>query len=304
MSKSTYTHLMDSIKASDSAVENAVYAIYNKENKNDVLTFKPKRKAYIRLIPITAMMLVVLLVVGVFSVFIGLNSENSFVINVGAAEVNSLTNVEIGELKDKNNALRLCFDTPDKVNYMIQCKTLDFPIVCTGNNIEKINYKINGNGYFAILGNAQGVIDKVYVESKPVSYEEAQKYPYDIAVTEEYTEKVLSFTVDYNNQSESMAIIGLYTIDDNSEYCEAYNASIYYDKQSDSYIQGKNFDYADMYYSIFSQGNNSVDITVTYKNGTTETKTVKLSLEKVQKPYESGEEGEYTSLVAHGTIIQ
>lgn len=43
---------------------------------------------------------------------------------------------------------------------------------------------------------------------------------YDIAVTKEYTDKVLSFTVDYNNQSESMAIIGLYTVDDNGKYSE------------------------------------------------------------------------------------
>lgn len=304
MSKNTYTNLMDSIKASECAVEKAVKSIYSNEKANNVISFKHRRKSYTRFVPITAMLLVLLILVGTFSVFTGLNSENSFVLNVGAAEVNSLTSVKIGELKDKNNALRLCFDTSDKVNYMVQCKTLDFPIVCTGNNIDKINYKINGNGYFAILKTAQGVTDKVYVEGKPVSYEEAQKYPYDIAVTKEYTEKVLSFTVDYNNQSESMAIIGLYTVDDNGKYCETYNANIHYDKQSDSYIQGKDFDYEDMYYSIFNKADYSVDITVTYNNGTTETKTVDLHLKKEQKPYESGDKGEYTSLVAYGTVVQ
>ncbi len=302
MSKKTYKQLMDNIKVTDEVVDKAVESIYC-ENCN-IVAFRTKNNKKLAFVSTAVVALFALILVGIFSIATNTSLENSFIINVGASEINSFNAVEIGELKGSNNAYRMLFNSPKDTFYIAQSKITSFPIMCKGNNIDKINYEIIGDGYFALSNVSDGITDKVYVPEKPDSFDEAEKYVYNIANTGKYTEKVLSFTVDYESQSENTAILGLYTIDDDGEYVAEYNDKVYYDEKTKSYIQGKDLDYTDMYYNIFNKSNHSVKITVTFEDGTTEIKTLNLSLEKLKKSYESGEKGEYIDLKLKANIAE
>ena len=69
--------------------------------------------------------------------------------------------------------------------------------------------------------------------------------------------------------------------EDNGEYCEKYNASAV--ETDDGTARGKNFDYQQMYYDLFSAGDYSIEITAKFNDGTTQTKTVNLVIEKADK---------------------
>ncbi len=305
MNKNRYTKLFDSIKADENAVRNAVDGIYEKEH---VEVSKPEKQKSVRFrfVPVVAVALVFVILLGVFIFPMSPKTDNSFVVKAGASEINSIDSVEIGELKGDNNALRLCFDDDNNVCYIAQCKVVSFPVMCSGNNIEKITYEVKGNGYFALLSDVQGVSDIECVEKVPASYNEEQKYPYNLADTGDYSDKALAYTVDYDAQNEYIAKLCLYTVDDGSKYCEIYNENMYYEESDGSFVHGKDFDYELMYLDIFTDGDYGIDvvnysdysieITATFDDGTHQTKTVNLGIEKTEKPYESDEEGEYTTL--------
>lgn len=313
MNKNRYTKLFDRIKADDDAVRNAVDSIYEKET-TDVDEFKLKRSMNLKFVHAVAVALVFVLVLGVYSLPITPKADNCFVVKAGASEINSIGSVEIGELKGENNAIRICFDDSDKVSYLAQCKVVNFPVMCMGDNIEKVTYKVKGNGYFALHRDVQGVSDVKYVEKAPTSYEEEQKYPYDLADTGDYTKKALAYTVDYDAQNEAVAKLCLYTVDDGDKYCDSYSETIYFEKSDGSFVHGKDFDYEMMYLDIFTDGKYSVDainysdysveITATFEDGTQESKTVNLGLEKTKKNYDSGEDGEYTVLNVHAKLSE
>ncbi len=313
MNKNKYTMLFDSIKADDNAVRNAIDCIYEKEN-TDVVELKQKRTINFKFVPAVAVALVFVLLLGVYILPITPKADNCFVVKAGASQINTIDSVEIGELKGENNAIRICFDDSNKVSYLAQCKVVNFPVMCTGNNIEKVTYKANGNSYFALLRDVQGVSEVEYVEKVPTSYDEEQKYPYDIADTGDYTKKALAYTVDYDVQNEAVAKLCLYTVDDGDKYCDLYSEDIYFEESDGSFVHGKDFDYEMMYLDIFTDGDYTVDainysdysveITATFEDGTQETKTVNLGLEKTKKNYDSGEDGEYTVLKVHAKLSE
>lgn len=310
MSKNRYVRLFNNIKADDNAVKRAVDSIYETENA-EVFELEKKKSVNLRFVPILATSLVFVIILGLFIFPMTPKANNSFVIKAGASQINSIDDVEIGELMGENNALRISFDESDKANCLTQCKVVSFPVVCSGNNIDKVTYKVNGNGYFALLGDVEGVSGMVYVEEEPTSFEKAQKYPYNLADTGEYTEKVKEFTVDYEAQNESLSKLCLYTVDDNGKYCDLYNENICFEKSDGSFVHGKDLDYEQMYFELFTDGDGFdvinysdyyVDVTVTFEDGTKETKIVNLGLEKTKKLYENGEDGEYTSLNIHAKL--
>ncbi len=311
MNKNRYVNLFDSIKADDNAVRNAVDGIYEVESKEDFNS--QKRSMKFKFAPIIATALVCFFLLGLFVFPNEMKADNSFVVKAGASEINSIDSVEIGELKGSNNALRICFDENNKADYIAKCKVVDFPIKCSGNNIKKISYKVNGNGYFALLSDVQGVSDIEYVEDVPSTFEEAERYPYDLADTGKYSEKALSFTIDYEAQNDLIAKLCLFTVDDSGKYCNLYNENIYFENSDGSFVHGKDFDYEQMYFELFTDddafdvinySDYNVDVTVTFEDGTKETKTLNLGLEKTKKPYENGEDGEYTALNVHTKVSE
>lgn len=309
MNKKRYVKLFDSIKADENVVRNAVNGIYEAESQES-LNVKGS-SMHFRFIPIIATALVCIMLLGLFVIPKEMQVDNSFVLKAGALEMNTIDSVKIGELKGSNNALRICFDDNNKANYIVQSKVVDFPILCSGNNIEKITYTVSGNGYFALLSDVQGVSVVEYVEGVPSTFEEVQRYPYDLADTEKYSKKVISFTIDYDAQNDSIAKLCLYTVDNSGKYCDLYNENIYFEKSDGSFVHGKDFDYEQMYFELFTDGEGfdvinysdyNIDVTVTFIDGTKETITINLGLEKTKKPYESGEDGEYTSLNVHSKV--
>ncbi len=311
MNKKRYVKLFDGIKADENVVRNAVNGIYEAESQES-LNVKGS-SIHFRFIPITATALVCVLLLGLFVFPKEMKADNSFVLKAGASEMNSIDSVEIGELKGSNNALRICLDDNIKANYIVQSKVVDFPIQCSGNNIEKITYTVSGNGYFALLSDMQGVSAIEYVEDVPSTFEEVQRYPYDLADTGKYSEKALSFTIDYEAQNDSIAKLCLYTVDNSGKYCDLYNENIYFEKSDGSFVHGKDFDYEQMYFELFTDGEGfdvinysdyNIDVTVAFIDGTKETITLNLGLEKTKKPYESGEDGEYTALNLHAKVSE
>ena len=309
MNKKRYVKLFDSIKADENVVRNAVNGIYEAESQES-LNVKGS-SMHFRFIPIIATALVCIILLGLFVIPKEMQVDNSFVLKAGASEMNTIDSVKIGELKGSNNALRICFDDNNKANYIVQSKVVDFPILCSGNNIEKITYTVSGNGYFALLSDVQGVSVVEYVEGVPSTFEEVQRYPYDLADTGKYSKKVLSFTIDYDAQNDSIAKLCLYTVDNSGKYCDLYNENIYFEKSDGSFVHGKDFDYEQMYFELFTDGEGfdvinysdyNIDVTVAFIDGTKETITLNLGLEKTKKSYESGEDGEYTSLNVHSKV--
>lgn len=305
MSKNNYVALFDSIKTDEKALRRAVDSIYEKEQEVESKSSKHKN-VNMSFVPVVAATMTFILILGVFIFPISSKMSNSFVVKAGASEINSIANVEIGELKGENNAMRICFDEANNVSYIAQCKVVSFPVMCTGNNIEKVRYKVNGDGYFALISNVQGVSDVEYIEDIPASYDEEQKYPYVLADMGAYENKALAYTVDYDAQNETIAKLGLYTIDDGGKYCDLYNESIYIEKSDDSFVHGKEFDYEMMYLDIFTDGNYgtdkvnysdySIEVTAIFEDGTQESKIVNLGIQQENKTYESDEDGEYTAL--------
>lgn len=300
MSKNRYTHAIDSIKVPQDAIDRALDAVYDNTPELKIEVVRTQSHGKFRLVPAVAAVLAAVILAGGAALGIALKPQNSFYITANAAEINSVDEVRIGELKSNNNAVRIAFDSPDKVYYLAQCKTAAFPVICNGNNIDKITYAIDGNGYLAVRENAQGVSDLEYVPDVPDDYYEAEKYPYNIADTEDYSIKVKSFSQSYETQSETTAMLGLFAFDENAEYCRRFSSEIQFDNESGEYHQGKDFDFEDMYYNLFRQNNYSVDITVTFKDSSTQTKTLLLGIEKA----ESNETEERTPLVITAKLVE
>ncbi len=279
MNEKKYAQFMSTVKAPDSAVEKAVVGIYNSDTSTTVREYKPRPRGYFG-VAATAAVLCLVILAGVMFYPFGTGADNSFVINAGAAEINSYELTKLGELKCEFNSIGVAIDEDNQATAITMCEWLDFPITCTGENIEAVTYKVQGKGFFAISDTAEIVYDKEYFE------ESAEIAPYDkIHLTgnngvHNYGEKLISYTADYLFQNQGV-LLCLYISEDNGKYCQMYNSTAF-DTDNGTAL-GKDFDYQQMYYELFSAGDYTIEITARFNDGTTQTKTVDLIIEKTDK---------------------
>lgn len=273
-----YNEFMSTVKATESAVEKAVDCMYHSDT-TATSEYKPKRRGYFSVVATAAVLCLVLLAGFMFYPF-GKGAENVFVISAGAAELNSYELVKLGELNCESNSQGICINEDNQVTSITMCKWLDFPINCSGETIESVTYKINGKGFFALPVSATNICDRVIFENS------AEIAPYDmihlqgVNETYDYKEKLTSFTADYLYQNQG-AQLCLYISESEGTYCLEYN-STFVDTEV-GIAHGKGFDYQQMYYDLFSAGDYSIEITAKFNDGTTQTKTVNLVIEKADK---------------------
>lgn len=274
-----YNEFVSTVKAPESAVEKAVDCMYQMDTTSATREYKPKHRGYFG-VAATAAVLCLVLLAGVMFYPFGKGAENVFVINAGAAELNSYELTKLGELKCEFNSLGICFDEENEAISFSMCEWLDFPITCTGENIEAVTYKVQGNGFFTIPETEKGISDKVPFESSDEPYSYEKIHLSGLNEIKSYGESFSSFTTEYLHQNQE-ALLCLYASEDNGKYCEKYNASAV--ETDDGTARGKNFDYQQMYYDLFSAGDYSIEITAKFNDGTTQTKTVDLVIEKADK---------------------
>lgn len=279
MNEKRYAQFMSGIKAPDSAVEKAVEGMYNSDALTASVERKPRHRGYIG-VAATAAVLCLVLLLGVVCYPFGANGENTFVINAGAAELNSYELIKLGELECEFDSLGIGFNEENEANSITMCEWLDFPITCAGEDIDTVTYKVQGKGFFTISDTAANIYDKEPFESS------TELMPYDkihlsgLNGVHYYGEKLSSFTADYMYQNQGV-LLCLYTSEDNGKYCQQYNASAF--DTDDGVARGKDLDYQQMYYELFSADDYSIEITVRFTDGATLTKTVDLVIEKTDE---------------------
>lgn len=282
MNNNEYTQFMSKVTVPSDAVQKAVDRIYEEKKSAIITQFKPRGKRHFGLAVAAAALCLVVLSGVVFFPFGG-GAENNFVITAGATEINSYELVELGELKCESNSQGICINEENQVTSITMCEWLDFPISCTGENVESITYKMYGNGFFSLPVSSANIRDRVLFENS------AEFAPYDklhlqgINDAYDYKEKLSSFTADYLYQNQAF-VLCLYTSDNNGPYCEKYNLTA--QKTEDGISHGKDFDYQQMYYDLFSADDYSVEITANFKDGTSQTKVVDLVIEKTDRQSE------------------
>lgn len=269
MNENSYNQVMGEIKVRKSAVEKAVDGIYESNRVNLELKDKSKVRSVWGISAAAALLCLVMLAGMIFYPFLD-KKEHAFVISVGAAELNTFDLVELGELKWESGSFGLGFDEESNVNSIILVEFLDFAINCNGKNIEKITYKINGKGFFYLPDSCVWAFEKQDFET-----EDENLFPYsstEWSYLGRYSEKVVSFSANPRYQNNNL-LLGLYTGDYGGEYCRMYDD--FYGTE----IEGNpKFDYQQMYYELFSSDEYSVDITATFTDGSTQTKTINLEI--------------------------
>ncbi len=276
MNDKRYSDFMNDIKAPQIAVDKAVEAMYESDTQSRVISSKPKHRGY-RSIAVTAAVLCLVLLAGVFFYPFGSKGENIFAINVGAAEVNTYELTKLGELKCESNSLGLVFNEENKVASIVVGEMLNFPVACRGEGIKEVTYELQGNGFFFLTEESSEIYDKLYFEDSSVILPYANTGMYYTDGAKVYLEKLNTFTIDYMKQDSDL-ILYLYASEDNGDYCRKYNDTSA--EEGDGISHGKGFDYQQMYYDLFTSDEHWVKVTATFEDGTTQTKTLELVIEK------------------------
>lgn len=276
MNNKRYSKFMDDIKAPQTAVDKAVEAMYESKIQPEVSANKPEHRGY-RSVAATAAVLCLVLLAGIVCYPFSTKGENMFVINVGAAEVNTYELTKLGELKCESNSLGLAFNEENEVESIVVGEMLDFSVACRGEGIEKVTYELQGNGFFFLTEESSDIYDKLYFEDSSVILPYANTGMYYTDGAKVYLEKLNSFTIDYMKQDSDL-IMYLYASDDNGDYCRKYNDTSA--EESDGISRGKGFDYQQMYYDLLTSDKHWVKVTATFEDGTTQTKTLDLVIEK------------------------
>ena len=164
MIKNEYTKKLSEIKAPQSAVEKAIKAaIEADKNRKEVVVMPKKSNKIIKIVSAAAACAVVATGVAVISnqnvpvihdnsMISQTSVKNSFALMVNAAELNEENTVGISELNMSGlNAMgtdcmcieRVDIDENTSKLRAAWCPTINFPVVCRGNGIKSVTYKIN-----------------------------------------------------------------------------------------------------------------------------------------------------------------
>ncbi len=293
MRKNEYTEKLSEIKAPQSAVENAVKAALEADkNKKEVITM-PKKSKIIKIVSAAAACALVVTGVAVAS---NMNSPKpiihdnsapsqtetsvakSFSLIVNAAELTEENTVGISELNMSGlNAMGTDCMYIEKVDIdentsklrAAWCPTINFPVVCRGNGIKSVTYKIN---------------NALFVPNENLQFAEIARSEIDESTLEIYNGYICnSFTIEYDEQlkSEDVAYIRLkpsdtpdLAKDDITRQAQEFLENL---PNFDAFVDFKNGDkYAELRNALFKAAIEDVtaDITVNYTDGTSTTHTI------------------------------
>ena len=292
MIKNEYTKKLSEIKAPQSAVEKAIKAaIEADKNRKEVVVMPKKSNKIIKIVSAAAACAVVVTGVAVISnqnvpapvihdnsMISQTSVKNSFALMVNAAELNEENTVGISELNMSGlNAMgtdcmcieRVDIDENTSKLRAAWCPTINFPVVCRGNGIKSVTYKIN---------------NALFVPNENLQFTEIVRSEIDESTLEIYNGYICnSFTIEYGEQlkSEDVAFIRLkpsdtpdLSKDDLTKQAQEFLENL---PNFDAFVDFRNGDkYAELRNALFKAEiqDVTVDITVNYKDGTSTTHTI------------------------------
>ena len=292
MRKNEYTKKLSEIKAPQSAVEKAIKAaIEADKNRKEVVAMPKKSNKIIKIVSAAAACAVVVTSVAVISnqnvpapvihdnsMISQTSVKNSFALMVNAAELNEENTVGISELKMSGlNAMgtdcmcieRVDIDENTSKLSAAWCPTINFPVVCRGNGIKSVTYKIN---------------NALFVPNENLQFTEIVRSEIDESTLEIYNGYICnSFTIEYGEQlkSEDVAFIRLkpsdtpdLAKDDLTKQAQEFLENL---PSFDAFVDFRNGDkYAELRNALFKAAiqDVTVDITVNYTDGTNTTHTI------------------------------
>jgi len=292
MRKNEYTKKLSEIKAPQSAVEKAIKAALEADkNRKEVVAMPKKSNKIIKIVFAAAACAVVVTGVAVISnqnvpapvihdnsMISQTSVKNSFALMVNAAELNEENTVGISELNMSGlNAMgtdcmcieRVDIDENTSKLRAAWCPTINFPVVCRGNGIKSVTYKIN---------------NALFVPNENLQFTEIVRSEIDESTLEIYNGYICnSFTIEYGEQlkSEDVAFIRLkpsdtpdLAKDDLTKQAQEFLENL---PNFDAFVDFRNGDkYAELRNALFKAAiqDVTVDITVNYTDGTNTTHTI------------------------------
>ena len=292
MRKNEYTKKLSEIKAPQSAVEKAIKAALEADkNRKEVVAMPKKSNKIIKIVSAAAACAAVVTGVAVISnqnvpapvihdnsMISQTSVKNSFALMVNAAELNEENTVGISELNMSGlNAMgtdcmcieRVDIDENTSKLRAAWCPTINFPVVCRGNGIKSVTYKIN---------------NALFVPNENLQFTEIVRSEIDESTLEIYNGYICnSFTIEYCEQlkSEDVAFIRLkpsdtpdLAKDDLTKQAQEFLENL---PNFDAFVDFRNGDkYAELRNALFKAAiqDVTVDITVNYTDGTNTTHTI------------------------------
>ena len=303
MIKNEYTDRINEIKAPQSAVENAVKAALEADKNRKEVIAMPKKSKIIKIVSAAAACVLVVTGVAVAS---NMNSTKpivhdnsapsqtetsvvkSFALIVNAAELTEENTVGLSELSMSGvNSMGIesmsveLVDIDDKTSKLraVWYPTIDFPVVCRGSGIESITYKIN-NAVFLTNENLP-LVEEKSEKSMLLSEYDGRELPDD-------TDTYSTFTVSYDEQlkADSIAYIALkptskLDIDENDVFTKRaldYLENIPNFDEYIDFINGEKYPELRGFIMKAEIQDVTIDITVNYTDGTTETYPISLGI--------------------------
>lgn len=303
MIKNEYTDRINEIKAPQSAVEKAVQSALNADKNRKEVVSMPKKSKIIKIVSAAAACALVVTGVAVAS---NMNSPKpiihdnsapsqtetsvvkSFALIVNAAELTEEHAVKFSELSmsgvnymgiESMSAERVTIDVNTSVLRAVWYPTIDFPVVCRGSGIESITYKIN-NAVFVTNENLP-LVEEKSEKSMLLSEYDGRELPDD-------TYTYSTFTVSYDEQlkADSIAYIALkptskLDIAENDIFTKRaldYLENIPSFDEYVDFINGEKYPELRGFIMKAEIQDVTIDITVNYTDGTTETYPISLGI--------------------------
>lgn len=228
---------------------------------------RSRERAWYRFAGCVAAVLAVAMLFGGISlagVFRG--SGNSFVLTANAAELSKARFVNLGKMENAGGGGGFDIDNDRVVQSFELTEGVELPLLCEGENIQTITYTFNGNGYFNIKSTAEGVSGKTAYNST-----------YGASYSDDLDEVVTSYTVDYAHQKDCRSVVNFTRSETGGAYCRQITEGITYDEKTDQFELP--LDTEQYFAALFTQSNtDTVNVTVTYTDGSTETQTLVFEL--------------------------
>ena len=269
---------IDNLRPSESAVDSAVKAALEAEQSGKVLTMKRTKKRFnIKLASAMAACLVAAIAcAAVFGGFGKGTSENSFFLVANASEatgdevkkINNSDFTAVGQFKSTGGAMDLTENTANNVS-----EDFRMDLKCVGDNIDTVTYSFNNSKVF--------IAD--YLSDRLVSYtgKDDEFHNMNISYDGHPTHCYDSVTTKYDNQLSWGSKWEIMTYIENSpEYAEVIENYLKFDRTGLDIRDAVTCDlykgYIEEYYKALLD-NTSVKVTVTYRDGSSETKVVMLT---------------------------
>ncbi len=276
MRKNLYTKTIDSFSISQSTVSKTLRTLNTKKAH--------KKSPYAVKVAVVACTAIIVAVGGTLTdVHFSQKNTNSFILTANAKQMNTLTYIYLGKLSGNRSSAVTEIDTQtQKWLYMNIERIVDFPVIANGENIVKTNFRFNGNGYFLLNDHAE-ISDKESVASKSSWQGNPDHYPYT-EDEENYPEKVYSYSLPPTIKADQQVKLVLYVQDEKGKYCQKADTLRQYDEQGKVGNTSTKY-FNQWFWEMFKEYSNyySVDVTVTYKDGSIDTQKIVFDVVKYDK---------------------